>query len=497
MYTIGSNQTDCPAEDGRAGEWMRFQAPARRGPTGSWAIIGMILITVALILSPASRLLLYTYPLMAVLIGGYLYRRHITSYVGLVCWLWFLTPLVRRLLDYRAGWTQPTAVLLAPPLAALVPVVLLFPDWRQVLRRHAAPLLGVLITCIYATCIGLLNYSAKFVFQDLLTWVAPLVFALMLCWHSEQAPELFEAFEKAFLYGLLVVGIYGLAQFFLMPKWDAFWMGWVSMDSIGKPLPTEVRVFSTMNAPQILASFLAAGLIIAFNSQRKIRFLSIPLGLICLALSLARSGWVAMAAGTLYLLFTLPQRQRFRLVMAGTVAALVMLAALQNPDLQDVMSQRFETFTSVRNDTSFMDRMDNYRSLVAGFVDYPFGAGMGSTPAMAVSTTQPAANTGWQVDLGDSTIAMLTTTLGLAGTMVLLGFLLPLAPSLFRGESVNAAYTHVMRAVLIGMIAEAALDGVVSGPTGFLTWGSLGFCIALSARKKETTPAFAAGEVAA
>jgi uncharacterized membrane protein (Fun14 family) len=343
----------------------------------------------------------------------------------------------------------------------------------------------------------LLTYTPRLVFQDLLTWFAPLTFAFMLCWHSEQVMELFQAFEKAFLYGVLVMSAYGIVQFFLLPKWDAFWMSWVNMDSIGKPLPTEVRVFSTMNGPQILASFLVVGLIIGFTSRLRIRFVAIPLGLLCLALSLARSGWVAMAAGTLYLLFTLPQRQRFRLVLAGVLAAAAMVAALQNPDLQQVMSVRFQSLTDVRNDTSFMDRVDAYRDLFAGTFDTPFGVGMGATPALAEATSRRVVSAGWAQDLGDSTVAMVITTMGLAGTLVLVGSLFPLGPKLLLGASVNAAYMHTMRAVLIAMIAEAALDGVVSGPTGFLTWGSVGFCIALSAHESEAQPELAVIDVTA
>ena len=173
-------------------------------------------------------------------------------------------------------------------------------------------MLCIVAVCIYATFLGLWNFAPRLVFQDLLTWVAPLVFAFTLCRHSDQAIELFQAFEKAFLYGLLVISAYGVAQFFFLPGWDAFWMRWVNMDSIGNPEPKEVRVFSTMNGPQILASFLAVGLIIAFSSRHRIRWVAIPLGLLCLVLSLARSGWVAVVAGTLYLLWHLPHRQRFR-----------------------------------------------------------------------------------------------------------------------------------------------------------------------------------------
>lgn len=462
---------------------------------GYWAVIAMPVITCALLFSPGATLLLYTFPFMAVVLALYLYRSNRALYVSLVCWLWFLTPLVRRILDYRAGWTQPTAVLLAPPLASCIPLLWLIPDWRRVFERRAAPLICVLVTCIYATFLGIINLGARFVFQDLLTWMAPLIFAFMITRHREQAPELFRAFEKAFIYGLLVVSVYGVVQFFFLPKWDAFWMGWVMMDSIGKPEPTEVRVFSTMNGPQILASFLATGLIVAFNSQHKIRWVAIPVGLLCLVLSLARSGWVAMVAGTIYLLFTLSHRQRFRLVVAALLAAVAMLVALQNPDLQQVMSQRFDSFSDVKNDTSFMDRVDAYKGLFDGLMINPFGLGMGATPAVAEDKV--TLHRSWNQDLGDSTIAMVFTTMGVAGTLVLISALLLLARKVFLEASVNAVYTNTVRAILIGLIAEAALDGVVSGPTGFLTWASVGFGLALGIPTEDAQPEIAAVGVTA
>jgi O-Antigen ligase len=461
---------------------------------GGWAIIAIAVVSATLLLSPAATLLLYAFPFMSVVAALYLYRRSLPNYVTLVCWLWFLTPLVRRMLDYRAGWTQPTAVLLGPPLASCVPALWLIPDWREIFQRRAAPLLCILATCLYATVLGLVNLGPRFVFQDLLTWFAPLIFAFTLLRHSDQVADLFDAFENSFLYGTIVVSVYGLVQFFFLPSWDAFWMSWVKMDSIGRPLPTEVRVFSTMNAPQILASFLAVGVVMAFNSRRRIRFLTIPLGLVCLALSLARSGWVAMVAGMLYLFFTLSQRQRFRMVVVAVLSVVAMIAALQNPDLQEVMSQRFETLSDVRNDDSFMDRIDAYREMFDGFMTTPFGLGMGATPAIAEDTVIP--RRGWNQDLGDSTVAMIMTTMGLAGGLVLVCSLVLLGKQLFHGETVNPAFTQTMQAVLIGLIAEAALDGVVSGPTGFLTWSSVGFCIALSVTGEESEPVMATAAVA-
>jgi hypothetical protein len=84
---------------------------------------------------------------------------------------------------------------------------------------------------------------------------------------------------------------------------------------------------------------------------------------------------------------------------------------------------------------------------------------------------------------------MIMTTMGLAGGLVLVGSFLPLARNLFVGASVEEAYTRTMRAVFIAMVAEAALDGIISGPTGFLTWASIAFCIALGVPENETEPA--------
>jgi hypothetical protein len=469
-----------------------------RSPGGRWAIVAVSVMSVVLFVSPAISMLLYGFPLMVFLLAMYLYRRNVADYVGLVCWLWFLTPLFRRLVDYRAGWIPSTPILLAPPLAIVAPAVWLIVDWRKILRGRAAPLLCFLATCIYATFLGLMNFGARLVFQDLLSWVAPLLFTFLLCRHSEQAVELFQSFEKAFLYGMIVISIYGLVQFFLLPQWDALWMEEIDLASFGMAEPLKVRVFSTMNGPQVLAAFLAVGLIIAFNSRLKVRFVSIPLGLLCLMLSLARSGWVAVVAGCLYLLINLPQRQRFQLVVAVLLAVVGLIIAMQNPDLQQVISQRFETLSDTRDDVSFVARIKGYGAVFDGLMDNPFGLGMGVTPAAVEDKrgTTGFVRGGQTLIPADSTVSDLLTTMGFVGVLATLGLILPLARKLFGGASVNTGYTRTMRAVLIGLIAEALLCTVVAGPIGFLTWASVGFCIALGIAD-DPQPARAAIRVAA
>jgi len=469
-------------------------------PRGRVVAVGMAVVTGLLILSPLSKLLMYVYPAMAVVVAMYLYRRNLPTYVSMVCWLWFLSPGVRRVVDFRASWIPATAVLLAPPLALCAPAVWLIVDWRKILRRPVAPLLCILVTCFYATLMGIINFNPRLVFQDLLTWLAPLLFAFTIYRHREQAVEMFAAFEKAFLYGAIVTSIYGLYQFFELPLWDQLWMEQLNsiLNTVGNPVATEVRVFSTMNAPQVLASFLTVSLLIAFGSRRKIRFVSIPLALLCLMLTLARSGWVAMAAGTIYLLFTLPRRQQVQMVLASVVAVLALILAMQNQDLQHTISDRFQTMTNVHNDESVADRIAGYKAVFLSFLTSPFGRGMGVTPAL---TEDASGELGFvhgdqEFALQDSTVAAVLVTFGLAGALVWVTAIFPLGRRLFWTLSVHVTSTRTVRAILVALLAEAALNNVFVGPTAFLTWAGVGFCIALGAPRDHRQPAIAAVSLA-
>jgi hypothetical protein len=462
---------------------LAAQARRAAAPAGAthWPAVCLVFATLLLLVSPGARLLVLAFPLMALMLAMYLYRRDLSRYLSVLCWLWFLTPLVRRLVDYRAGWIPATAVLLAPVLAACAPAVWMVADWRRSVQKLPAALLCVVACCVYATLLGLLHFGIALVFQDLVTWLAPICILLMLYLHRREAPALFKALETSFLYGTLVVSLYGLYQFFFLPQWDVLWIQQIHLASVGVAEPTKVRLFSTMNSPQILASFLAAGLLLAINARRKIRFLVMPLGLLCLLLSLSRSGWVAMAGGLVYLLFKLPSRQKMYLVVLAVFSGLMLIAALQNPVLQKVVSKRFDTLSNGRHDVSVEDRFQGYQAVLDGFAENPFGLGMGATPAIAVGMKGAAySHNGQSLVLGDSTLLMVLSTMGSAGSLVLVIALLGLVARVMTARSRDEDASRALRAILVAMIAECLLDAVISGPTGFLFWGSLGFGLALA-----------------
>src|SRR5215208_7879858 len=78
---------------------LRLTAPL------AWAaILGLIALALGGLAMQVGPLLQLLYPLAACAVGGLLYWRYPTLYLGFAWWIWFLTPEVRRLVDYEHGW---------------------------------------------------------------------------------------------------------------------------------------------------------------------------------------------------------------------------------------------------------------------------------------------------------------------------------------------------------------------------------------------------------
>src|SRR5215212_2641440 len=95
----------------------------------SWAfaILGLIALALAGFALHASSWLQILYALAATVVGTLLYWSYPTIYLGFTWWLWFLTPEVRRLVDYHQGYNPESPVMLAPLLVAALSFFTLLP----------------------------------------------------------------------------------------------------------------------------------------------------------------------------------------------------------------------------------------------------------------------------------------------------------------------------------------------------------------------------------
>src|SRR6185312_11309533 len=165
------------------------------------------------------------------------------TYTSFSLWLWFVTPFVRRVFDYRHGWNPTNLVLLAPPLVAALSFLTLWRHARELRRRLFVPYLLIIGALGYGYMVGVMVAGFVPATYALLTWLAPIMFGIHLALSWRQYVALSASVRRTFAVALPVLAAYGVYQFVRIPKWDAAWMISSDLRSIGSPLPFLVRVF--------------------------------------------------------------------------------------------------------------------------------------------------------------------------------------------------------------------------------------------------------------
>jgi O-antigen ligase len=236
----------------------------------------------------------------------------------------------------------------------------------------------------------------------------------------------------------------------------------------------EVRVFSTMNTPQPLADYLLCGLVFSITSTRWIRFLSMPVALLVLGLTMSRSGWIGCAFGLIYLGLSLTARQRMRIVSLLVICIVLVAAAVQIPQVNEILTRRMQSFTNIGQDTSFNDRVRNQQEAIAAFQSSPFGLGMGADahskndgPSYGVPQTA--------FTIGDNGIEEILLSFGWCGSIVfLIGFGGVVLTSLRTPKDPDLM---AMKAILLAMIIQTPIMGIFPGANGLLLWVPIGICL--------------------
>jgi len=445
---------------------------AQKKPRSTWLFFACFILTNGLVMfSPLARASIVFYPASAFLLSLFVIKRSRAAFVGFIFWLWLLTPFIRRVVEWRSGTTSSTSAILLAPYAAIgIAALALAPKLNLLAGRRTMPLFFALGAIGYGIVVGILHYSFSGLPQAVIAWALPPIFALFLYAEQAEQESIYKAFEAVMVAGLLVIGAYGIYQFFMLPEWDAQWMIASDLHSIGLPEPFEVRVFSTMNSPQVFAAFCAAGLLIALRSHLKIRFLAIPAGIIALVLSLSRTAWMGLAVGVVYLFCKISNKQRVRILAVAGCSLGISLVALQVPEVNTIVTARFQSLANPQGDDSYQARAHDYDMLVQEMIDDPFGSGL------SADTSSDQTAPGAAVARQDSSITASLLSLGMLGAGIFALGLLLAGISIFTGT--GSAASIGARATLLSIAIEAPFNNVVSGPVGFLLWCCVGLCIA-------------------
>jgi hypothetical protein len=423
------------------------------------AIGGFILLTMAGTFG-AAKIMNFLYPASAFAVSLFLYHRYPLLFHSFVWWLFFLTPLVRRIVDYRSSFVNPSPILLAPVLA----MVVILPSFIKYFPRSGWD--GTLPFAISGTAVGygflmgcINHVPINQLILGSLSWLSPILYGFFIFINWRRYPKYQKNFERTLLWGILVMGIYGIYQYLVLPEWDRLWMVNTELFTAGTPAPRGMRVWSTMNSGEPFSAVMGAGLILILNGRGPLFVSSSVAGYIAFLLTLIRSGWLGWAAGIFVLFTTSRPKFQFRLILSAvTLTSLVIPIALSNNFL-DSISARISTFSDLENDVSANSRQSMYSE-----VDSALGNFLG----------------GGIADLRlDSSIFSLLSELGwVGGIPYLFGLFGLLVTCLKTPKQLMNSSSNLMCAAAVTCLVRVPVNNALTTSSGMILWGCLAFFLA-------------------
>jgi hypothetical protein len=434
----------------------------RLQPASAWmTILGFILVSTLMIVVGAGKILNLAFPGGALIIGIFLYFRYPILYTGFSWWMWFLTPLVRRLADYRGSFTDPSPILLAPYLVVAIALVSLWKHLPKIVRQGGLPFLLSFIGLAYAYLVGIIQSSPVQVTIALLEWLIPVLFGFHLFINWRDYPNYRQNIDRIFTWGVLVMGVYGIIQYLVAPDWDKVWLTNTEMISAGSPEPLAIRVWSTMHSPGVFAVFMVVGLLILLNKQGAFARVTSVIGYLAFLLTLVRGAWIMWLVGLLTHLSFIKSNLRIRIAVILMVLVLGVIPLTTIEPFAERITPRLETLFNLEQDQSSNDRKALYSQEMESTFTNVIGNGMEKQAIL------------------DSGIIDILLSLGWFGGIFYLGGILLLILRLFQDAMFNLdPFVSICRAVSFCCIVGLIFGRQQIGPPGVILWSFLGLGIA-------------------
>jgi hypothetical protein len=317
--------------------------------------------------------------------------------------------------------------------------------------------------------IGLLINPSAEVIYGYCAWLTPILFGLFIYIRPNNYPDLRLAIQKTLLQATGLLGLYGIYQYIAPPIWDVYW--WQSLPfglvaAFGRPVPYEVRVWSTMNAPQPFAAIIGMSLLLILGTRIKYK---IPVGLIGLSvfsLTLVRTEWLGLIVGIAYLASRMKAALFLRSLGLGTLSLVLLVPLLMSfTSTRKLLEDRVESFTHLASDDSVSTRLAMYQHLTADLVQNPYGHGVGNKEVYL----------GYSLDSGP--LKMLYN-FGLLGTFLYLAGALCALWLLMRNPDRTDVFAMSCGAILLSAFAKFLSLSAFMNASGILVWLAIGMGLA-------------------
>ncbi|EDX86197.1 hypothetical protein S7335_3900 [Synechococcus sp. PCC 7335] len=426
-----------------------------------WLAIGVFsALTLLGIALGLGRILSIAFSAGAFGVGLLLYLRCPIMYVSFTCWLWFIVPFIRRVSDFRGGYTEPSPFLLAPFLVTFISSLALGKYLPKMLRRGGLPFATVFVGLFYALLIGMAQgFGLVSIVTSFLGWAAPPLMAFHLFAHWRDYPAYRNVIQKTFVWAVLLMGCYGIYQYLIAPEWDMFWLTKSGFTSAGRAAPRGFRVWSTLNSPGPFGNIMRACLLVMFSVRSKLLIPSLISGYLAFLLSMVRSAWGGWLVGVMVLMTSLKSKHQMQLIITILVFGIA-LFSLASIDSFSAIGDRLGSFSNLENDGSANTRLATFGLLVGPALTNLVGYGIGDR----------------HYEWGIFTFLF---NLGWIGTIFYVGGLIVLIVRLFEGhDSKHDKFVAAARAVVISTLIQLPFGSLMIDSSGFMLWLMLGMGIA-------------------
>ncbi len=409
-------------------------------------------------------------------LGYVAWRRGVGAHLELMIVLFVAAPLLRRVTDYHVGYDPSGIMLVGPLLALLVPCAELYRLFAAPRPRPtvALPILLYGVCIVYAWALSSLQGGLFASTATAIKFIAPLLYGLWLVMRGEPREALAGA-TRAFSVILPLIGVYGVLQWLNPQEWDRYWMLMGPMDSIGLPLPRQVRVFGPLNSPASYAMFITCGLLLVMNARRGVLTLLVSTpALIGLLLSQFRTAWIGLVIGLTFFMFLPATRRRSTLFVVFMLVAVV-ITVTATP-FGEVVVNRLSTLQGApTQDGSGSARLEQGQYLFAHLSDFLLGYGL--APQSGDYRIQ-------QAFAADGAIIISIVDMGLiVGIISLLMLCWAGIAAIKRSRPVREPLIVAAGAIVAGQLIDIPLTGVTTGEIGFLTWTFIAVLLSLDREK--------------
>lgn len=442
-------------------------------PILAWAaILSLVLFSVVCIFAGASTLLRTAYIIISLAVGIFLYVRYPLFYIGFTWWMWFVTPFVTRLVDYKGGWDPTRFMLVSQYLVTLLTIHTFFKELPRGLRQGSLPFVLAFLGVFYGFLIGVIKTSPMTAARGMLDWLTPITFAFYLFINWRDYPLYRRIIERTFLWGVLVTGIYAVVQFLVAPEWDTFWLASTKLTSMGDPEPLKLRVWSTMASPAPYAAMMMAGLILLFTTKNFLRIPASAIGYLAFLLTTVRTLWGGWLIAFLTFITSLKARLQMRLFITILLMAICVIPLTQVEQFSETITTRFETFSQLDKDDSARVRQKIYEDGLNSALTNGLGNGVGNTFIVnKKGVLEPI--------VIDSGILDMFFTLGwFGGIFYLLAIFMAFAKSLQYAEYRFDTFMAASRAISLGMLSTLLGNSGMLGMPGMVLWGFIALAMA-------------------